>query len=385
MQTAGIRFFQGMGTVFMLIVLLANFKYIFVVRIRSIINLFFLLILFFIIQLYKGAEIQFTLNTILIIVASFFFTLPYILNERKFLDDLSVTLKLFVGHAFVTFFIYFIFRPIEIQFHAGVMDYSTIFYLFYYFGDIRDFSLRMSGLFWEPGCLQLFANLYLFICIYKNYDLKKLLWIVFVVLSTVSSTGFVVLLINGIYFLIKKFTVRKIWFSILLFSLFSVFFIPIVYNSVSDKWLNDLSGISRQINTIAGIQLSISHPFVGVKDDLESLMNNSEYNMIEEEIYGNKSDMLSYNFGTIPGGFTNGFLGLMLKWGTFFALLLYFMYFRSPLFPNSKFAFWFLIIFIVSNMTEALTDTSFFYIFILSLLSLGARKNNVEETNFQTD
>ena len=379
MQTAGIRFFQGMGTVFMLIVFLFNIKYISLVKLKSLFYLVLFILFFIIIQLFKNSEIQFTINTLIIIISSFFFTLPYINNESKFLDDLSITLKLFVGHAFITFFVYFIFRPLEIQFHAGVMDYSTIFYIFYYFGDIADLSLRMSGMFWEPGCMQLFANLFLFICIFNGYKLKKLLWIIFVVMSTVSSTGFVILAVNGMYYIFKNFSIRRIWISLIPISLFTIFIVPSVYNLVAEKWNNDLSGISRQINTIAGIQIAFNHPFIGVKDDLESLMNNSEYNIVEEDIHGAKSDMLSYNFGTIPGGFTNGFLGLMLKWGTIPALLLYFLYFRSSFFPSSKFAFWFLFIYIISNMTEALTDTSLFYIFVMSVITIGIRRKNLEE------
>jgi len=361
----------------MILVILLNIRYIKRINKRNFLFFIGIIILFLIIQIYKSCELKPILNTIFYIFASYIFCLSYINKPYKFIINLNITLRLFTLHAFISIFIYFLFHPLIYKLNINGIQYITILNVFYYILPADGFP-RIIGLFWEPGVFQLIANFYLFICINNGYKIKRLLWIIIVVVSTISSTGFVLLLLNALYYVKININIKKLKISIILLLLMFLTIIPTVYNTIYNKWTNDMSGMIRQVNTIIGIKLSLAHPFVGVDTNVDKLIKNVEFNRIEEDLWGVNSPMLSTNYGTVAGGFTNGILSLLLVWGIFIGMYFFYLFFKSRFFPSTLFAIYFLLLFILTNMTEALTDTSFFYIFVISTFVLGRRSKIVD-------
>ena len=378
LQTCGIRFFQGIGSFLMILVILLNFKYLKRITMNSFVYYVISIFIFSVLQIIKDCSLLSTLNTILIITASYTFLLSYVDNSNRFIDELRLALKLLVFQAFVTIFAFFSLYYFKHLVQIGEMQYYTILNVFYYFIPNDGFP-RNTGLFWEPGCLQFIANTLLFIYISSNYKLRKMLWVIAVIISTFSSAGFILLLINCLYYLIKNTNKLKIKYNIGLFIILSILIFPLIYEATYNKWTVNMSGMIRQVNTIAGVKLSFMHPFIGV--DVNNLMNSLEFNKIEEDFWGINSSMISYNFGIVAGGFTNGFLAIFLTWGLFIGIFFYYLFFKSKFFPTSQYALFFLLLFIVANMTEALTNTSFFYVFVISTFVLGRRVTNKKIQN----
>ncbi|HEY4784543.1 MAG TPA: hypothetical protein VIH57_00775 [Bacteroidales bacterium] len=308
-------------------------------------------------------------------IGSFIFCFSYKDEPGRFFDDLRITLRLFTFQAFISIFVYILFHPFVFYLNIRAMPYYSICYSFYYFLP-EDGFLRITGLFWEPGCLQLIANLYLFLCIINNARVRSLLWPAIVVICTFSTAGFILLSLNAIYYVLKNFKLRRMKLSIIVVLLLSIGIFPIVYQTVHLKLNKNLSGMIRQVNTISGLMLLINHPLVGVDMNVDALVKNPEFNKIQEELWGINSEMLPKKLGSVAGGFTNGFLGLLLKWGIPIGLLMYYLFYKSVFFPNSNVAFYFLFLFLVTNMSEALTDTSLFYVFALSTVVFGIRSQN---------
>ncbi|MBB3187198.1 hypothetical protein [Microbacter margulisiae] len=371
-ETCGIRFFQGLGSLLLCLVIVFNLRYVKKIRIYGLLLFAGLIIIFSILQYSKNGSVESTLNTVLIMVASYMFSLSYIGQPQQMLIDLYVTLRLFIIHAFISIFVFIILHPLIRPFLLNGMPYVTIYYLFYYFIPNDGFP-RITGLFWEPGTLQFLANVFLFISIYNGKKLKHLMWIVVVVVFTISSTGFVLLMINALFFMNINRKMARMNYSIVFISIIVMFFMPVLSNAIYSKLTTNLSGLIRFSNTYVEFKLLMLHPLVGVDFNVHSLIDNIEFNNIEEAFWGANSPFLPYKYGSIPGGLTNGFLGLLLNWGLFIGIYIYYLFYKSKFFPSSKYASYFLLLVIVANMSEGLTDTAFFYIFVISTLVFGKR------------
>ena len=108
---------------------------------------------------------------IVIFTTSIFSAMYYYRNENKklFIDHLYFVLKLILIHSLISFFIYPLVKPFIFEISNSRYDCHTFLNLFFYLKNTHSLSVvgidfvRNQGIFWEPGVLQIFLNLLLFI------------------------------------------------------------------------------------------------------------------------------------------------------------------------------------------------------------------------------
>ena len=144
-------------------------------------------------------------------------------NRDVFIDSLYFILKLILIHSLFNFFAYFLFKDNLLLITSEYHESLTYNYLFYYSvkagSVINLFGLdicRNSGIFWEPGILQVYLNILFFleISVFKRQK-KLLVLIIAAILSTYSTTGLLLLMIQVIYFLQKAFQFNLSWPQVL--------------------------------------------------------------------------------------------------------------------------------------------------------------------------
>ena len=132
------------------------------------------------------------------VLCSFFVLLQYRNKSIELLIyDLFYAVSILSLHAGLGY-ILFLLVPFSFTPLFGTLN-ETFYYLFYIsnsnFLDIK----RNTGLFWEPGTFQLIANIYLFYVIkFKGSAVKHIIAAI-LVLSSLSTTGLILLFINFSY------------------------------------------------------------------------------------------------------------------------------------------------------------------------------------------
>jgi len=81
---------------------------------------------------------------------------------------------------------------------------------------------RNQGLFWEPGVLQIYLNLFFFLQAFIFKQNRWLILIGFAILGTYSTTGILILIGQLLYLFVQRFNQNKLYLPIIFLS-----FIPI--------------------------------------------------------------------------------------------------------------------------------------------------------------
>lgn len=376
-QSVGIRFFNGQGTLLSIIIIIISFKNFkkFVIK-----DVRFLFIAFLLILLSKIINESFTFSILLyqlsLIIATYLFLVGYKTKMSNLQSDFFLALQIFVFHAVVGYCLYLI---IPNQFIETKGLNKTFYNLFYVsnstFGNVQ----RNTGFFWEPGVFQLVANFYLFYCIkFKEKTIKVLLGIIAVV-SSLSTSGLLILLINIVYFIYNKWKEKKINIAslILVLSLIVVF-IPIISDNTKDKVNDDnTSGLVRLRDYYVGLELIMEKPLFGHGVfDSEYLSSKKYVRTWESNLFSNEYLEIS---GDMGGGYTNGFFGLVAWYGIPISFLLYYFYFKNRFIENTGLEkVLFNLIFLFTLVSEPISYTSLFLVFPLSYWVLDRKKLNEE-------
>jgi hypothetical protein len=228
-QSIGIRFFQGQGTFLSSIIILLcfrNFKLLLMEDIRFLLSSFFLILLcrlsndtFYFLTLSDNlSAISYQL---LLIFSAYIFLVGYRYKAFRLQNDFFYVLQIFVFHAIIGYLLFFL---LPIQFINYNEMNKSFYYLFFVsnstFGNIQ----RNTGVFWEPGLFQLIANFYLFFCIKLNKGIVKIFIAVLAVISSMSTTGLFILLINLVYYIYTKSKEKKIKiFNLIIIIIFKSF------------------------------------------------------------------------------------------------------------------------------------------------------------------
>ena len=143
-------------------------------------------------------------------------------NKKTLIDSLYFILKLILFHSIISFILYPVVENnldvIKAYMDNGEEKHTTktFKYLLYYI-DISEKPeaqvtlfgvnlVRNSSIFWEPGILQFYLNLLFFLEISffkrKNY---VIILTVLAILSTYSTTGLLLLMVQIVYFLNRQF------------------------------------------------------------------------------------------------------------------------------------------------------------------------------------
>jgi len=312
-------------------------------------------------------------------ITSCILILMHLKNNREpsyFLDRIHFILKIVLYHALLSFFFYFFLKGELVKLYGGwgneyIAD--SFYYLFFYDAEKYKFSLfgvefiRNQGCFWEPGILQIFLNILLFI---EGFVVKRNNWTIFLliiaIITTYSTAGIVIMLI--LLFFIFWAYIRKNPLIIIL--ALSVSF-PLYYvakTNIENKTTGERSSSfqKRYLDLVQPFAIASDYPITGVgldrdyfrklrsrfqmEDDFGQIIQKyTGFERISEETEKGSSNSLTY---------------LMAAVGFPVALFLFYCLLKQNLFTKRKGIF--MTIIIISIFSEPLLLRPFFLILIVS-------------------
>ena len=293
-------------------------------------------------------------------------------NRDVFVNSLYFVLKLVLIHSLFNFFAYFLYKDnfslITSEYHESL----TYNYLFYYspkegsiinlFGiDIH----RNAGMFWEAGILQIYLNILFFleISIFKR-NKKLLVLIVFAVLTTYSTTGLLLLILQIIYFSHKelKSNIKMLSLIVLIAPLY-VFFNANMNEKIYGE--GESSFQKRLFDFTQPIFIAIESPLTGVGLDLDRFQEVREGFYINSDLNSSFNQIgIEQKVETTSKGSTNSVMYLLAGMGFPTAFLFIYMFMKQQIITNHR-LIWFILTFI-SVMSEPLLFRPFFFMFIVS-------------------
>lgn len=373
-QSCGIRFFSGQGsliTVVLILMLSPNIKYF------SRKDLQILLAITVILTLNKLINPSFNTSMLVfqlgLVVSAYLFIISYrklgsIILVHDFYNALSV---IFI-HALLGYVLYLV-APSLFKGESGF--YYKSFYKIFFIDDVSGKG-RNTGLLWEPGLLQLMLNLYLFFSI-KNHKSSILLLLICACIATTNSTaGFLVLGLNGLYYFIKNVKKKNyirigiIVASLIAFSSALLFIQGNISNKFSDT---NTSGLVRYRDFLVGIDLIKEKPIMGHGLFDESYLNRKSYvSNLENTIFS--AEYLATS-GYLSGGYTNGLLGIFAWFGIPMAIITLYFFYKNTFVDDSFYErLLFFLILSLTFVSEPITNTSLFLIFPFSVILRSKRR-----------
>jgi hypothetical protein len=280
----------------------------------------------------------------------------YRFSNDSFISDLYLALKIFLYHAVISFLFQFIGKHLLFSLSNRV---ETFYYLFYYVFEGNSFVARNQGLFWEPGVLQIFLNILIYISLFirRNYWVASLAALA--VLTTFSTTGYLILFILVVTAFLKN--MRRSYLAIV----GMMILVPIVTVVASINVYEKFEGNSaksasvRMFDLAVGTALLLDHPLVGVGLDQNSYKETfysygidraKEYGIADYELEGK--------------GITNSVLFFATAFGLPIAMILMVLLYKQSLLSGSPSLL--LAMFFISGFSEPIFNTAFFLLFFIS-------------------
>lgn len=301
----------------------------------------------------------------------------YFKNQQKellFLTNLYKVLKLILYHSLISFAAYYFIKNQLFLITSKYHESLTFNYLFYYSADEGSiFNLfgiefcRNAGIFWEAGILQVYLQILFFLEInYFNKDKKLLALTLLGILTTYSTTGLALIILQIIYFLGKEaknnIVITSLVLISLLFPLHSLFTANI-NDKVSGQFESSFQ--KRLFDLTQPFFIALEYPITGVGLDLD------RFNEVRERFYISSDLNSSLNrigieqkVETTSKGSTNSVMYLLAGMGFPTAVLFIWMFFKQQIIIKHR-VVWFIITF-VSVMSSPLLLRPFFLMFIIS-------------------
>ena len=288
-------------------------------------------------------------------------------NINQFLKTLYFVLKLIAFHSALNFIFYFFVSDDLSTITSTFHECETFLNLFFYTTErsiinVQGFEFcRNQGLFWEPGILQIFLNILFFL---EAFVIKKsklfLLFIAFVILTSYSTTGLAILLIQALVYLTEERKNNKLIITVIVILLIPFYFIFSVNIDNKIQGAKKTSFQKRIFDLTQPIFIAIDNPLTGIGLDVFQFQN------IRKEFY-----ISANSFIEIPSTIevsdkssSNSVMFLLAGTGFPTTLLLLYMFFKQKIIEHKKWLF--MIILFVSVMSEPLLLRPFFLIFIIS-------------------
>ena len=270
-------------------------------------------------------------------------------------------------HSALNFIFYFFVRDDLSTINTTFHECETFLNLFFYTTDrgivnIEGFEFcRNQGLFWEPGVLQVFLNILFFL---EAFVIKKsklfLLFLSFVILTSYSTTGLAILLIQAIVYLSEQIKNNKLILAVITTLLVPLFFVFSV--NIKDKIQGEKEGSfqKRIFDLTQPVFIAMDNPLTGVGLDV------FQFQKIREEFYISSNSFIGITSTTkvTDKGSSNSVMFLLAGTGFPTSLILLYMFFKQRIIENKKWLF--MIILFISVMSEPLLLRPFFLIFIIS-------------------
>jgi len=224
---------------------------------------------------------------------------------------------------------------------------------------------RSQGVFWEPGVLQFFLNFFLFLSIKNNKNKIKSLLIAFSIIITYSTAGYVLLLINILYFILK----RGNYFYLILTSVLGYFFIVLLIINFENKIYGDESDstLGRNMDALIAIKLISMKPLLGHGFlDYQDINASYDFYLIKREFFSKQKLLIDANLNQ-RFGLTNDLLNLFVIFGIPVALYFLYKLYHQNILELLKLDRVILFILILLGVySEPILMTPFFYILFLS-------------------
>jgi len=251
------------------------------------------------------------------------------------------------GH-YQTFLHLFYYRPVEGS--HGRWNMATIFGI--------PLFVRNQGFFWEPGVLQIFMNMLLYLSLAYYRNLKYAILSVLMILTTWSTSGILIAFLQlGIY-IMKNIKTKKIFYALPVIGVGLLIFGIFLQSNLNEKIGGDREGstVQRQIDTLSTLNIIKRHPWTGIG------MDTKNYNMLLK-----KYTVTIPGKQGIPGGkarvsnsllYLAVFFGLPL--GLFFLIALY----HQTIFTKNRMLIFLIIV--LSALSEPILLLPFFTVFLIS-------------------
>jgi hypothetical protein len=381
-QSCGIRFISGQGSILVIVVLFLSRKGFKFIKIHDILFLIVLfLILSFICFLNPSFSFKQLIFQVSLIIEAYIFLKCYEGNFKALYTDFFKALHVIFLHSLIGYLFYLIIPSVFVNVSFGY-SYKTLGYLFFVTQPIGG-QVRNTGLLWEPGLLQLMLNLYLFYAIKTSRAFWTLILAVFVIITTFSTAGFITLGLNLILFIHHNYRInRKLVLRLLIIIFIMSGSLVFVGDNILDKFSGEnTSGLVRYRDYLIGRELISEKPLLGhgLYDEAylksKKYTRNIENNLFTSEYFASSEDM--------AGGFTNGFLALITWYGIPISIVIYTLFFLNYFVDHSVFnkIIYFLIV-SFSLISEPITYTVFFLMFPLSFIVFYRSENKgVKTTN----
>lgn len=293
-------------------------------------------------------------------------------NKEVLLLRLYFVLRLVTVHAFVNFILFFFVKNNLTLITSTYHECQTFLNLFFYMPDrgmSNVFGLefcRNQGLFWEPGVLQVFLNILFFMEAFVFKKSKKwLLFTALVILTSYSTTGLALLLIQVVVYLKNEVKNNKF---ILLLVLILIVPVYMVFNVNIDEKIygeGEFSFQKRLFDLTQPVFIALDHPLTGIGLDID------QFQKVREEFYinSNLNDMfrqlgIQQKLEITSKGSTNSVMYMLAGMGFPTAILFVFMLFKQNIVTEKKKLFFFIVL--VSVMSEPLLFKPFFFLFLIS-------------------
>ena len=319
-------------------------------------------------------------------------TLLYFRNNKKkdiFINRLYFVLKIVLFHAGLNFFAYFFIKNHLSTISSISNDYETFFNIFFYVPKkclVSVFGLefcRNQGLFWEPGILQAFLNILFFLEAFIIKKSKALLIIIgFVILTTYSTTGLSILLLQGIVYIHNEFKKNKLFLFIVavLIPIYLVLQVNIEDKVQGEK---EASFQKRFFDLTQPFYIALENPITGIGLDSE------QFQKLREEFYFTSSTLdyihnqtgLGLKVSVTDKGSSNSIMFLLAATGFPTTILFIYLFFKQQIIKDKRWLW--MIIIIISVMSEPLLLRPFFFIFIVSGFMSFYQKIMIHKQQFQ--
>ena len=294
-------------------------------------------------------------------------------TSQQLIRSLYVVLGLILFHALFSFIAFLFVRNSLIAISTDYNEHETFLHIFFYITDSKTINLfglefcRNQGLFWEPGVLQGFLNMFFFL---EAFIIKKrkslLLLTAAVILTTYSTTGLALLLIQSVVYIFYEFKTNKWLIPFVLGLCIPVYMIFSLNVEEKIQGEKEASFQKRYFDLIQPLFITLEHPLTGIGLDVEQFQN------MRQEFFISFSSLSSIQEQTgveskVRGtdkGSSNSVTFLFAAMGFPTAILLLYMFFKQQIIKEKKWL-WMLIM-VVSVMSEPLLLRPFFFLFIVS-------------------
>ena len=304
------------------------------------------------------------------------FVIYHFLNNRslnRFLKILYICLQLLLIHSILNFIAFFFVKD-NLQTITSIFHECQTFYNFFFYDlqkstiQIFDYEIcRNQGLFWEPGILQAYLNLLFFL---EAFYFKKrnflLLVISISVISTYSTSGLTILIVQIIVYIISEIKRSKVLFITTLSLLIPLMFLYL--NNIESKFKGDYESSfqKRLFDLTQPFFIALQNPLTGVGLDI------IQFQEIRKEFYfkSKRLNTLQDKFGieskskTTEKGSSNSVMFLLASLGFPFSILFIYFSIKQNIFMHKKSLFTFVFFLIV--MSQPLLLRPFFFTFIIS-------------------